>query len=207
MENPAAASRFDGVSEPLLQAAAAEVSIRNAGQFMAQTNASIRAATTNGRTDLYVRYLEWLWSAGTRIRDKTPEGMAYALGARCGLNRRRRRRIPPASRSAPRSSPPARATSRGPMTRLTPSSRTCRRGSLLAVEAAAGPSAQYSLAPRTAGRFPKSSWGRERRKIGRALAAQEYSAESAGYRLLISYRKDLAGCPWLRMARQAPRHR
>ena len=67
--------------------------------------------------------------------------------------------------------------------------------SILAVKAAALASARFDVNGGTGWQLPEKESPAITTELSRAMAAQEYAAEAAGYRLLITYRQDLGAMP------------
>ena len=189
-ENPAAATQFDALTAPILQAAAAEGTVRTGASFLAEMNQSIQRASDRNRQDPYVRYLVWIWLG----RDNTSEGVAYAL---------RQLWTGPAQSAADAANDGVAAAfesarsryESGDLAGADAAFQDMPARSILAVKSAALASAQFGMSVGTGWQLPDTESGALKIGIGRALAAQEYAAEAAGYRLLISYRKDLGAMP------------
>jgi len=189
-ENPLAATQFDTITAPLLQAAAAEGTVQTGAAFLAEMNLSIQRDSDRNRLDPYVRYLVWLWLG----RGKTSEGVAYAL---------RQLWTDPAQSVADAASAGVAtafeaARARYDSGELAPADAAFQdipARSILAVKATALASARFGMSSGTGWQLSDAEAAALKIGAGRVLTAQEYSAEAAGYRLLISYRNDLGAMP------------
>ena len=192
--NSAAAAQFDAITAPLMEAAAAEGSVRTGAAFLGEMNKSIQAAAGSGRPDPYIRYLAWLLLGRDSTRDKAAEGIAYAL---------RLLWADPAKSVADAASQGVAAAFESARSRYESGAladadaafRELPARSILAVKAAALASARFRTGGGTGWQIPDTESGALKSEVGRALAAQEYAAEAAGYRLLIAYKKDFEAMP------------
>ncbi len=189
-ENPLAAAQFDILTAPLLRAAADEGTVRTGAAFLAGINRTIQHGSDRNRLDPYIRYLVWLWLG----RDNVSEGVAYAL---------RQLWTDPAQSTSDAVADGVAAAFESARSRYESGDLAAADAafqdvpvmSILAVKAVALASARFEIGGEAGWQVSDSEAAALKTGVARALTAQEYAAEALGYRLLISYRKDLGAMP------------
>jgi len=184
------AVQMDGIAAPLLQAAAAEGTVRTGASSIAEVSRSIQLSSEKGRDDPYLRYLLWLYLG----RENKTEGIVYAL--RLLWTDAAQEAADAAGAALTAAFESARSSyESGGLAAADAAFQDVPARSTLAAKAAALVSARFSMNAATGWQLSDGDTRALKDALGRALAAQEYAAEAQGYRLLIAYRRDLDAMP------------
>jgi hypothetical protein len=184
------AAQFDATTAPLLQAAAAEGLVRDWTSSIAEISRSIQLSSDKSRVNLYLRYLVWL----CRGRESRTEGIAPALRLLWAGEAQQMADATNSAVTAVFESARA-AYESGGLAAADAAFAEIPSKSILAARAAALVSARFGMNAASGWKLSDEESRAMKEALGRALVAQEYAAESRGYRLLIVYRKDLDAMP------------